>query len=92
MHAAWATYACVSRFDSKRTRGKASDPLTSKPTPLSTLLTGRIPSVGGTVELLVRARRAEQLLVGTALDDDPALDDADAVGVPDGRETMGDDT
>ena len=42
--------------------------------------------------LLVRARRAEQLLVGTALDDDPALDDADAVGVPDGRETMGDDT
>ena len=43
-------------------------------------------------ELLVRARRAEQLLVGAALDDDPALDDADAVGVPDGRETMGDDT
>ena len=40
-------HACVSRFDSKRTRGKASDPLTSKPTPLSTLLTGRIPSVGG---------------------------------------------
>ena len=40
---------------------------------------------------MVLTSEGEELLVGAALDDHTAVDDADHVGILDGRETMGND-